>query len=258
MTRPTPNTNPTPREEPMTPQFRTSLKELQKLDRRIAEARKKVSSFDPVLAEIDEPALALETDVEATRGRLKEMRLEARRLESSADERRSRTKKLQERMNEVRNLREEAAVHAELDMLRRALEGDEQEALGLLDQIRKLELRLDEQEAALEEARAELEPRRQELLREREEARDELAGLEDRRKQFAEEIDDRELRLYERIRSGKREVAVAELTPDGACGVCFSMIPLQLQTEVRDGRDLVRCEACGVILAARPEESSQG
>jgi predicted nucleic acid-binding Zn-ribbon protein len=35
---------------------------------------------------------------------------------------------------------------------------------------------------------------------------------------------------------------------DGACGNCFSVIPLQLQNEVRRGGAMVRCEACGVIL----------
>jgi len=41
-------------------------------------------------------------------------------------------------------------------MVRRAVESDEQEALSLLDQIRKLELRLDERREALEEARREV------------------------------------------------------------------------------------------------------
>lgn len=234
----------------MSSQTRTSLKELQRLDQKIDAARKKVAEFDPLLEEVEEPTLALEAEVDTTRERVKEMKVEERRLELSADERRARLKKLQERLNEVRNVREEAAVRAELDMVRRALEGDEQEALSLLDQIRKLELRLDEQEESLEESRAEVEPRRQELLEERAEAETRLAELRERREEFVDEMDSKELRVYERIRSGGRGVAVAELTPDGACGHCFGMIPLQIRHEVEHGNEMIRCEACGVILAA--------
>ena len=43
-------------------------------------------------------------------------------------------------------------------------------------------------------------------------------------------------------------VVIAAVTADGACGHCFGMIPLQQQTEIRQARDLTRCEACGVIL----------
>lgn len=238
----------------MTSQTSTSLKQLQRLDREIENTRQRIREFDPLFAEVEEPALELESEAENTRSRVKEMKVEERRLELSADEKRARAKKLEERLKEVRNLREEAAVHAELDMVRRALEGDEQEALSLLDQIKKLELRLDEQEEALAEARAAIEPRKNELLDERASLKDELETLEERRERFVEEIDDRELRVYERIKGGGRDVAVAELTPDGACSHCFSVIPLQKQHEVRHGNDMIRCEACGVILMERTDE----
>lgn len=242
----------------MTSQTRASLKELQRLDREIEKTRKRIREFDPLFEEVEEPALALESEVENTRSRVKEMKVEERRLELSADEKQARVKKLEERLKEVRNLREEAAVHAELDMVRRALEGDEQEALSLLDQIRKLELRLDEQEEALEEARAEIEPRKNELLDERASLQSELSVLQERRETFVGEIDDDELQIYERIKGGGRDVAVAELTPDGACSNCFSMIPLQRRHEVRHGNDMIRCEACGVILSARSEQKEEG
>lgn len=242
----------------MTSQTRASLKELQRLDREIEKTRKRIREFDPLFEEVEEPALVLESEVENTRSRVKEMKVEERRLELSADEKQARVKKLEERLKEVRNLREEAAVHAELDMVRRALEGDEQEALSLLDQIRKLELRLDEQEEALEEARAEIEPRKNELLDERASLQSELSVLQERRETFVGEIDDDELQIYERIKGGGRDVAVAELTPDGACSNCFSMIPLQRRHEVRHGNDMIRCEACGVILSARSEQQKEG
>jgi predicted nucleic acid-binding Zn-ribbon protein len=239
----------------MTDQSRSALKELQHLDLRVQEARQRILAFDPLLAEVEEPALVLAGEVTTSRNRLQEMRQEERRLELSTEEKRARVKRLDERLSSVRNLREEAAVSAELDMVRRALQNDEQETYTLIDQIRKLDGRLVELEAALKEAEAQVEPRMKGLQEERETAKSSLEALEAQREAFSKGLDPREVRLYESIRGGGRRLAVSELTEDGACGHCFGVVPLQLQNEVRHGRALIRCEACGVILAA-PSESA--
>ncbi|MGD8320334.1 MAG: hypothetical protein PVJ02_07765 [Gemmatimonadota bacterium] len=242
----------------MTEQTRTALKELQALDDRIDTAREHVRAFDPRFEEVEEPALVLESEVNNTRKRLQEMKLEERKLELSSEEKRSRVKRLEERLGGVRNLREEAAVSAELDMVKRALQSDEQEAYTLLDQIRKLDERMEELEEGLAEARAQVEPKMKELLAERDEAKSDLKKLQEEREDFVEHMDSREVRLYDAIRGGGRRRAVAELTQDGACGNCFGMVPLQLQNEIRHGESLIRCEACGVILAAPSPKTGKG
>jgi predicted nucleic acid-binding Zn-ribbon protein len=234
----------------MTQTAKTALKELQRLDREIREAELKAESFGPELEAVENAALQLETEAGATRARLQEMKLDERRHELSAEEKRARSKVLQERLGNVRNVREEAAVTAELDMVRRALESEEQDALTLLDQIRKLEMKLQEQEDKLAAARAEVEPRRQELIGARQAAEADVGELKRRRDEFARTLNPRQLQLYQGIRGRSGRQAVAELTADGACGHCFSVMPLQIQNEVRHGADLVRCEACGVILTA--------
>ena len=227
-----------------------SLKELQDLDLDLERIRSRIAAFGPLQADVEEPALALEQEVATLHGRLQEMKLEERRLERAADDRRTRLKLLKERQKSVRNLREEAAVQAESDLLQRSLEAEEQEALTLLDQIRKLEERLRDEEEALEVARAEVEPSRARFLEEQKAAQEELERLEERRASYATRVSPRDLQSYERIRGGGRSVAVATLTPDGACGHCFGMIPLQVQNEIRSGKALIPCESCGVLLGA--------
>ena len=199
------------------------LKELQRLDGEIKQAEKKVSEFGPQLDDVDGPALQLEGEAAATKTRLTEMKLDERRHELAADEKRVRSKTLQERLAAVRNVREESAVTAELDMVRRTLEGEEQDALTLLDQIRKMEIKLAEQEAKLAAARAEVEPRRQELLAGREAIRAEIADMKHKRDEFARTMNPRQLHLYTSIRGVTGRQAVSELTVDGACGCCFSV-----------------------------------
>jgi predicted nucleic acid-binding Zn-ribbon protein len=242
----------------MSESTKTALTELQRLDREILGAEKRAEAFGPQLDDVEGPAQQLDVEAGANRARLQQMKLDERRLELSADEKRARSRTLQDRLAAVRNVREEAAVTAELEMVRRTLEGDEHEALTLLDQIRKLEARVDEQEAKLAQARAEVEPRRQELLQAREGVQAEIVELKRRRAEFAATVNPRQLRLYEGIRGIKGRQAVSALTADGACGHCFSVMPLQIQNEVRHGTELVRCEACGVILTAPIPEGEAG
>jgi len=232
----------------MTERDRTNLVELQRIDLRILAMQEHIKGFEPLLGEVEEPALVLESDSVKTRARLKEMNLEERQLELSVGEKRERQKRLDERLGSVRNLREEAAVSAELEMVKQALQNDEQEALTILDQIRRMEDRLEELDEAIIEARGLIGPRLEELESGRDTAEKELSTLEQERKNFTEAMDSHELRLYDGIRKGGRVTAVAALTEDGACSHCFGIVPPQLQNEVRHGESLIRCEGCGVIL----------
>lgn len=238
----------------MTDQRRKDLKQLQRLDLKINEAKRRIVDFEPRLEEVEKPALTLESELGTTRNRLQEMKLEERRLELSAEEKRSRRVKLEERLGTVRNLREEAAVSAELEMVKRAIQNDEQEALGLLDQLRKAEERAAELETAYREASELVEPQRNGLLEQREQAQKELEALRAERAAFAKGLPPSELKVYDAIRAGGRTIAVADLTEDGACGHCYGMVPLQLQNEIRHGTSMIRCEACGVILSAPGDE----
>ncbi len=238
----------------MTEQTRPGLRELQRLDDAIQAIIEKIVELDERLAEVEQPAHTLDDEVGTTRTRLQEMRVEERRIELAGDEKRTRVKKLEDRLTQVRNVREESAVTAELAMVRRAQEADDQEALSLLDQIRRLEDRLGEQSNALEEARAEVEPRRKELEAERASAIEEEARLRKERGAFTASLDEGELRVYEAIRGSAGRRALASLTDDGACGLCFSVVPLQRRNEILHGSRMIRCEACGVILAAPTDE----
>ena len=232
----------------MTEQDRSNLVELQRIDLKILAVQQQIRDFDPLLGEVEEPALVLENDAQKTRARLKEINLEERQLELSVAEKRERQKRLDERLGSVRNLREEAAVSAELEMVKQALQNDEQEALSILDQIRRMEGRLEELDEAITEARGIVGPRLEELISGRDTAEKELGALEQDRENFVHTMDALEIRLYEGIRRGGRVTAVAALTEDGACSHCFGIVPPQLQNEVRHGESLIRCEGCGVIL----------
>ena len=121
----------------------SQLLELQTMDRQIRSIQDRVESFQGQLEAAEVPARELAEEVTATEARVKDLRLEERRMRLAAEEKRLRVHRLEERLNLVRNVREEAAVQAELGMVRRALDREEQEVISLLDQIGRFEERLE-------------------------------------------------------------------------------------------------------------------
>ncbi len=227
-----------------------SLQQVQKLDERISELEEAIRAFEPQLAEIEEPALALESELASIEKRLAEMQADTRRLDRNADDKRARIKKLEERLNKVQNLREEAAVRTELDLVRKAVDADEQEALQLMGETQRAEQEAEELREKAEAARAEVEPSQEALMAERQALEEELEALEAQRQALLEDVGDRERKVYDSFHNSGRSVVVAALLPDGACGHCFGVVPLQVQNEIRHSSAVIRCEACGVILSA--------
>ena len=230
------------------------MQELQKIDAEIDRATSRIEGFAPLLEELESRGRELEARIERARTRLRELSVAERRLERTAEDKRNRLRMLRDRLLKVHNVQQEAAVRTEIDMLRRSVDGDELEALTYLDQIRKLEEEAEKLELELADERERAGPRRREIEQERGDAESSLASLQIRREACAAGLDRHEREVYEGLRSSRKGAIVVSITPDGACGLCFSMVPLQVQAEVRAGGSLRRCEVCGIIFAPRDGE----
>lgn len=228
--------------------LKAALLTLQEMDDELVRARATLDAFAPRVADLEQPVSALAQEIDAARARVEDLRTDIRRLNTAADVKRQRLGVYEERLMKVRNLREEAAARAEMDLVRRAVEADDAEVKALQEQATRTELKLVDLERQMTKVREENAPRLEALLAEKAAADTVLSVLKDRRENHTIRIDKRALRLYERVRGGRSTMALAPLTEEGACGHCFNILPLQEQTEVRSGSGLHRCEGCGVIL----------
>lgn len=228
-----------------------SLRELEDIDDEIAAATSEVEEVTTELETVTAPIDELEKQVGSLETELRENRTRAGKLEQAAKEKRAKLKEYEQRLSRVRTSREEAAVNTEVDLVRKAADADEAEAIDMMERVTRQELRADELREKLDETRQELEPQRDELEKRRKEAEKTLAALTDRRQTRVDGLEPLAREAYTKIKGGRRGGrALAALTPDGACGNCYSMLPLQRQSEVRRNAALVRCEYCGVILHA--------
>ena len=231
-------------------ELHAALLALQELDAEIARAEARVQEFTPRIETLDAPVTTIERELDATRTRLEEMRTEYSRLERNAQQKEERLHAYQEKLSKARTSRDEAAVHAELDLVGSALAADRSDIRHVGEQTTRTDVKADDLQKQLDRARADIAVEREQLIAERDAAQLELDQLRERRENAAIRLDPQSRRLYDRVRGGRSRVVLAPLTEEGACGNCFNVLPVQEQTEVRRGESLRRCEGCGVILYA--------
>ena len=158
------------------------------------------------------------------------------------------TKYKEQQMN-VRNNREFEAISKEVE-----LQGIEMEIAD--KRIKEIDFKVlnknDEVagvESALFERKKDLEIKQKELeliIAESEE--DEQKSLKDREKAM-KIVDARLLKSYEKLRDNARNGLAVVLVKRGACGGCFSSVPPQRQTDIKDKKKIIVCEHCGRVFA---------
>ena len=77
------------------------------------------------------------------------------------------------------------------------------------------------------------------------------AALRKERAELAGSVAPAVRQLYERIRKGRRGVAVAEAV-DGRCSACNLTLRPQLSQDLKRGEEIVSCESCQRILYYNP------
>lgn len=158
------------------------------------------------------------------------------------------TKYKEQQMN-VRNNREFEAISKEVE-----LQGIEMEiadkrikeidfkVLNKNDEVAGVESTLFERKKDLEIKQKELEL----IIAESEE--DEQKSLKDREKAM-KIVDARLLKSYEKLRDNARNGLAVVMVKRGACGGCFSSVPPQRQTDIKDKKKIIVCEHCGRVFA---------
>jgi len=157
--------------------------------------------------------------------------------------------KYKEQQMNVRNNREFDAISKEVE-----LQGIEMEIAD--KRIKEIDFKVlnknDEVagvESALFERKKDLEIKQKELeliIAESEE--DEQKSLKDREKAM-KIVDARLLKSYEKLRGNARNGLAVVMVKRGACGGCFSSVPPQRQTDIKDKKKIIVCEHCGRVFA---------
>jgi hypothetical protein len=136
-------------------ELHAALLALQEMDDEIAGLRGASGEFGPQLESLEAPVSACSRSWRR-RARLEELRASMKRLRAQRAAEAGAAAGYHERLARVRNAREEAAVRAEIDLVRRALEADRADLKQSAEQATRTDLKVDDLQKQFEKARAEI------------------------------------------------------------------------------------------------------
>jgi predicted nucleic acid-binding Zn-ribbon protein len=225
-----------------------ALRTLEKIDHEIEAFANQLDELAPELSASGQRIAEMKARAEMLTKKADRVELRLRKFERASQAGRETLKRLQQRAQEVQNLKQHTAVRAETDAARRNLEAAEDDLLDAMQEAEEargalaaLARELSEEEAAYEALESETSARRAEIEAE-------ISVQRDRRRNREMRLDADAVRLYESVRGGKTRKVLAPLTQDGVCGHCYTFIPVQRQAEIRGASRLYLCEGCGIIL----------
>ncbi len=153
----------------------------------------------------------------------------------------------QQRLDQVKNMKEANAVTAEIDLGRQVLAREEGEWLQVAEELGRLDTKQAAAEQGLAEARAAQEGERGDLRARRAEPEVERGVAFAARSESAARLE-RPLRTrYDRLHNSKSANALVPLS-GFSCSVCFTAVPISRRAHIRERLLIDGCEVCGAIL----------
>ena len=224
-----------------------SLLGLQESDRAIMAIDEDLSALEPELAKLDELVAKLEQALAQAQAELSAADERREELEGKIETYRVMQERRRQKLEWVRGAKEASALMAEIDSARGVLAQEETEWIRSAEEVQAIKARADEAEQLVAAEKEEQAPRRTEIASVQDECRARLKEAQGKRSETAKGVDSKLLAKYGRILSGRAPFAMYELH-DGACGHCFTTVPMHLRQQIRRGNTVATCEACGVIV----------
>jgi len=221
---------------------------LQEIDSAIEAVKASLMAVEEQLGESEE-LIAGRQAVEEGRAALEGVGKQQRELEWQVDDLRSRVSGVEGKLygGSVRNPKELGSMQEEANILRGQLRRREDELLDLMVRVEEKQAALREAEESLAEVEKRWRQEQEELVNQKGRLEDELAGLEERRRQQSGVVGARALALYDNLLERRQGRAVVKVER-GMCGGCRISLPMTVLQKARSGLDVVQCVSCERIL----------
>jgi predicted nucleic acid-binding Zn-ribbon protein len=157
-------------------------------------------------------------------------------------------KRYEEQQMNVRNNREYDSLSKEIEFQNLEIQLSEKRIREFTSKVEELQVEITDAKFRLSERSADLVVKKSELQSIVEETEKEEEELVAKAAKHEQQIEDRLIVAYKRIRLNARNgLAVVQIERD-ACGGCFNKIPPQHQLDIRMHKKVIVCEYCGRIL----------
>ena len=230
----------------MHPELKTVI-ELQQLDQRIAELTAQIDALPSEIQTLEAQLQEFIHTHEDRKHRLAGNQKERRDLEGEIQVIQARISKHKDQLYQVKTNEQYRAMVKEIEGEEAKIHEVEDRILEEMIEAEQLEKQIHDAVSRLEgeKARVAAETNRLQTLRQTDvEERDRLLA---RRAEDVTALSAEVLELYERVRKGRRGMALAEVR-DGSCTGCNVRLRPQVYNEVRTNQAVFSCESCSRIL----------
>ena len=227
---------------------------LQEIDNRLAELTREIAALPVHIKEIEKKLTSHERKLEVDRAALAANQKERKNCDVNIQTQEQKISKLKDQMLGAKTNEQYRAFQNEIDFCQKEIRKSEDRILELMTESEPLDKNVKAAEAALKGEKAQVEGEKQQA-RERT-AVDQKAAqeLQTERAAIVKDITSSTYQRYERVRKGRRGVAVAEAV-EGRCSACNMVIRLQFFQDLKKGDQIMSCESCTRILYYNPPVS---
>ncbi|UCF40567.1 MAG: hypothetical protein JSW43_12700 [Gemmatimonadota bacterium] len=224
-----------------------ALLKLQEKDKIVMQLEAELTALEPEVQQLDDELARAEEVLGAAKLRVEQADKRRQELEGKIESYRVMQERRRQRLEWVRGAKEASNLMAELDLARTVLAKEEAEWVRSADKVQEAKGIAEQEEGQLEELRAAQGPKREEIAAKQAEIDDKLRAARADRAETAKPVPAVLQDRYDRIRQGRAPLALYPIH-NGACGHCFTAVPLHRRQKVLGGRGVEPCEACGVLI----------
>lgn len=225
-----------------------ALWELQEIDSKIDQLNLLKGELPMEVDDLEDEIAGLETRLENMQLEVKGYDVEIAGYKSKIKQFEELQKKYKTQLNSVKNNREFEALNKELEIAGL-------EILAAEKRIKETHSHIDAKKEGLDNLKEDINSRKKDLDYKKKELKTIVNDTEAEEKSLTKErvaiekqVEDRLVKAYSRIRRNvKNGIAVAPIMR-GSCGGCFSKIPPQRQSDIKQHFKIIDCEHCGRIL----------
>ncbi|HEB51761.1 MAG TPA: hypothetical protein ENI87_00760 [bacterium] len=223
------------------------LLDLQKVDLEVSSLTKDLDQLPEEQQRRKRRLDQLERAADEAAAALQQAEVESRSLDTAARDADAQIKKLNERLNVVRNNAEYQATLFEIESVRKDRDVAQEEGLKLLERMEELKVAAESAQAAYDEEKKIYDEFLAEAESLRAERADEVAAARARRDAAADGIPPDLLREYEGLYKTRDHLAVAPVE-DAYCQGCYNKITMNDVARLMGKSAVVRCGSCQRIL----------
>lgn len=220
---------------------------LQNVELEIFKAEEGLRELPRELAEIDSIINARKTSLIAVDEDIAGYEEKKSPLETELKENQTILDAADARIKKIKTNKEYLALQREIDLAKKRKSDIEEQLLNLMDKIEKKASEKERIQKSFDADRVILDDKKDKLLDQMKELQTVLEEYKGKDVKLRSIVDRSLLSKYDRIRQGKKGLAIVECS-DGVCKGCHMHIPPQLYNELVRGDRLIVCPACQRIL----------